>query len=66
MSDAHDAARYRFLDGMIEVVITEGDMIVFGFDTTLLEKIQFKGVPTFSQVIDSLMALSAKETTQGH
>lgn len=66
MSDAHDAARFRFLDGMIDVVVAEGDMIVFGFDTSLLEKIKFKGVPTFSQVIDSMMTLSANDTTQGH
>ena len=66
MSDAVDAARFRYLQKLIVTVFDEDNCLVFGFDTEELSRVRFIGTPSFAQVIDTLMANKAKTDTPAH
>lgn len=66
MSDAVDAARFRYLQKLIVTVFDEDDCLVFGFNTEELSKVRFIGTPTFADVIDTLMTNSVKTDIKAH
>ena len=66
MSDAIDAARFRYLKKLIVTVFDEDDCLVFGFNADELSKVRFIGTPTFTDVIDTLMTNSVKTDTPAH
>lgn len=65
VSDAADAARFRYLMSQVEVTTGFSDRVVMRIRSDDLGSIEFNHFPTFRDMVDAMM-MGSVQTTRGN
>ena len=66
MSDAADAARFRYLMSQVEVTTGFSDRVSMCIRSDDLERVEFNHLPTFRDMVDAMMTNAVQATARGN